>query len=122
MPYFPPLSLKLEEWSSERVRGGERVYKRGRTTGLTCGTFSAINPAVNLDGKICSAWEVEGNAGREFCEPGDSGSFIIDSEGRWCALLFAAPSRSLLGIAYVLPVDDLIADIEHITGGTVSLP
>jgi hypothetical protein len=121
-PYFPPATLKLEEWSSKRVRRGERVYKRGRTTGLTCGTLSAINPAVKLGGKICSAWEVVGTVGHEFCDLGDSGSFILDSEGKWCALLFAAPTKSFVGLAYVLPVDDLIADIEHITGGIVSLP
>ena len=121
-PYAPPTSLKLEEWSSERVRGGERVYKRGRTTGLTCGTFNAINPAVNLSGKVCSAWEVVGTGKREFCQKGDSGSFVIDSHGKWCALLFAAPYTSFSGDGYVLPASDLIADIEHLTGGTVSLP
>jgi hypothetical protein len=61
-------------------------------------------------------------AGREFCDLGDSGSFIIDSQGKWCALLIGSPSQSYVGVGYVLPVDTLIADIEHLTGGIVSLP
>jgi hypothetical protein len=120
--YFPPDSLKLETWSTERVYGEERVLKRGRTTGLTSGTFNSINPAVQLSGKVCSAWQVVGKTDRFFCEPGDSGSFIIDSEGRWCGLLFAAPYPSTKGDAFVLPVDKLIEDIEGLTGGSVSLP
>ncbi|KAI9778204.1 MAG: hypothetical protein M1839_008321 [Geoglossum umbratile] len=81
----------------------------------------AINPRVQLDRKICSAWQVVGQHGKPFCKKGDSGSFIIDSVGRWCAMLFASPYEDA-GDAYVLPVDILIADIENMTGGTVSFP
>ena len=116
-----PRDPKLVVWSAERVRKGGKVYKRGRTTGLTCGEFSHINPRVNLDGKVVAAWQVVGFGENDFCRPGDSGSFIIDSEGQWCALLFACPYTHR-GDAYVLPVDQLIEDIEYITGGTVSLP
>jgi Peptidase family S64 len=121
MPYNPPDGLKLEGWSSKNVRKGQHAYKSGRTTGLTHGTFNAIDPAIQLDGKICSAWHIVGTVEHSFCQPGDSGSFIIDPEGNWCALLFAAPF-SFSGDGFVLPVDDLIADIEQLTGGTVSLP
>jgi hypothetical protein len=104
------------------MRAGELVIKRGRTTGLTVGTVNAIEPAVNLGGKTCSAWHIVGKVGNWFCRPGDSGSFVLDTEGRWCALLFATPFKSVSGDAYVLPVGDLIADIEYLTGGTISLP
>ncbi|KAH0565173.1 hypothetical protein GP486_001437 [Trichoglossum hirsutum] len=114
-------NMKLEEWSSENVKAGEVVFKRGRTTGLTIGQFNSINPRVHLDGKICSAWQVVGQRGKPFCRKGDSGSFVIDSVGRWCALIFASPYEDI-GDAYVLPVDILVADIESTTGGTVSLP
>ena len=120
--YIPPDSGKLEEWSVERVRKGEMVYKKGRTTGLTSGKFNHIDPKVKLGGKICSAWQVVGKADELFCRPGDSGSFILDSEGNWCGLLFAAPYRSDSGDGFVIPVDVLIADIQRLTGGTVSLP
>jgi hypothetical protein len=122
MEYLPPIGLKLEEWSSQRVRAGEVAFKRGRTTGLTMGEFSAINPAVQLEGKVFSAWQIVGEDGHEFCRQEDSGSFVIDSEGKWCALLFAAPYPSFSGDGFVLPVDDLIDDIERLTGGKVSLP
>ncbi|KAI9758856.1 MAG: hypothetical protein M1840_003743 [Geoglossum simile] len=112
---------KLEEWSTEMVKGGEVVFKRGRTTGLTIGAFSGINPAIQLNGKTFSAWQVAGQRGKEFCRKGDSGSFIVDSRGRWCALLFASPYNNT-GDAYVIPVDILIEDIQSMTGGTVSLP
>ncbi|KAI9776542.1 MAG: hypothetical protein M1839_009523 [Geoglossum umbratile] len=97
-------NTKLEEWSSENVKADEVVFKRGRTTGLTVGKLSAINARVQLDGKICSAWQVGGQRGKPFCKKGDSGSFITDSVGRWCALLFASPYEDA-GDAYVLPVD-----------------
>jgi hypothetical protein len=61
--YSPPVGLKLKEWSSERVRGGEQAFKRGRTTGLTRGKFNA---AVQLGKKVCSAWEIVGKVGHEF--------------------------------------------------------
>jgi hypothetical protein len=88
---------------------------------LTRGVFSCIDPKVNFGGKICSALQVVGTGKDPFCQHGDSGSFIIDSEGQWCALLFASP-YSRTGDAFVLPVDQLIEDIEHITGGTVTWP
>ncbi|KAI9781050.1 MAG: hypothetical protein M1839_006325 [Geoglossum umbratile] len=115
------VTTKLEEWSSENVKADEVVFKRGRMTGLTIGKLSSINPRVQLDGKICSAWQVVGPRGKPFCKKGDSGSFVMDSVGRWCALLFASPYDDS-GDAYVLPVDILIADIESMTGGTVFLP
>jgi hypothetical protein len=114
-------TTNLEKWHSEDMKAGGVVFKRGRTTGLTIGKFSSINPRVNLDGKICSAWQVVGQRGKPFCRKGDPGSFVIDSVGRWCALLFASPYGDT-GDAYVLPVHTLIEDIESMTGGKVSLP
>ncbi|KAI9776293.1 MAG: hypothetical protein M1839_000452 [Geoglossum umbratile] len=112
-------TTKLKEWSSKNVKAGEVVFKRGRTTGLTIGKLSAINPRVQLDGKICCVWQVVGQPRKPFCRKGDSGSFVIDSVGRWCTLLFASPYKEM-GDAYVLLVDILIADVESMTGGTVS--
>ena len=81
-------------------------------TGLTVGKFSHINPVVKLNGKICSAWQVVSLSKKDFCESGDSGSFIIDFNGRWRGLLFASPYTER-GDAFVVPIDTLIEDIDR---------
>jgi hypothetical protein len=74
---------------------GERVWKLGRTSGLTRGVVSAIeldNVLVGFDiGDLSfdNQIEVRGSGRRPFSDGGDSGSLILDEDGRACALLFA---------------------------------
>jgi len=55
---------------------GLKVYKIGRTTGLTYGTISGFVGFTGTDGDKCNGFEVKGDNGN-FCEGGDSGSAII---------------------------------------------
>ena len=63
-----------------------------------------------------------GSARQSFCEPGDSGAFIIDVKGKWCGVLFAYPSVSISGDGYAMSAEELVEDVEKLTGGQVSLP
>jgi len=79
------------------------VRKSGRTTGLTEGIVRAINfdvfdieydqGYVRVDNVIV----IEGISG-SFSQPGDSGSAIVDPQGRVVALLFAGSPQVTFGI------------------------
>jgi len=75
---------------------GERVFKVGRTTGLTEGRVSAIEVDDLLVGYETGELLFDGQIeiepvgwGEPFSRGGDSGSLIVDEENRAAALLFA---------------------------------
>jgi hypothetical protein len=91
---------------------GMSVKKYGRTTGLTLGVIAALGADVSVtyangqtahfEGQI----SVRGAAGGNFGQPGDSGSLVVDSEGkRPVGLLFAVggPVTFCNHIRLVLP-------------------
>lgn len=76
-------------------RVGQRVFKVGRTSGLTFGTVTATSarvPRVEY-GFGGAAFEdsliIEGQGGSTFSAPGDSGSGIYDLKGRLLGFLYA---------------------------------
>ncbi|OAX81774.1 hypothetical protein ACJ72_03886 [Emergomyces africanus] len=115
-----PGSGKVEECGP--CEKGATVFKRGRTTGLTRGTLNYVDSAVNFNGRKVSAWHAIGTHNVPFCDSGDSGSWLIDENGKWVGLLFACPFSSFTGDGYVIPVLELIKDIEALVGGRVELP
>ncbi|ADI14390.1 trypsin-like peptidase domain-containing protein [Truepera radiovictrix] len=76
-------------------RVGQRVFKVGRTSGLTFGTVSAVGARVPrvAYGFGSAAFEgsviIEGLNGSTFSAPGDSGSGIYDLKGRLVGFLYA---------------------------------
>jgi len=79
------VSSKLEDFTGNSIYGwgsnsdayiGQKVFKIGRTTGLTYGTISEFVGYTGSDGKRWKGYEVEGDNGK-FSEAGDSGSAII---------------------------------------------
>ncbi|OJD11450.1 hypothetical protein ACJ73_09535 [Blastomyces percursus] len=115
-----PDSGKVEEYGP--CEKGVEVFKRGRTTGLTHGTLSHVDCAVNFNGRAMFAWQVIGAFNKPFCDEGDSGSWVIDREGKWIGLLFACPFPSYTGDGYVIPILELMKDIETLVDGIVVLP
>ncbi|GAD94396.1 predicted protein [Paecilomyces variotii No. 5] len=115
-----PESGEIEEYGV--CAKGTEVFKRGRTTGLTQGTLSHIDCAVNINGRVMSAWQVIGSFNNPFSDKGDSGSWVINAEGKWVGLLFACPFPSCTGDGYVMPVSELVKDIETLVGGEVVSP
>jgi len=73
---------------------GQRVRKHGATTGLTCGEVYSTNASrkfpqtgVTLRDLFTINWVAEGSDTKTFCEGGDSGAPIIDSERRLVGIL-----------------------------------
>jgi hypothetical protein len=85
------------------------VRKSGRTTGLTEGVVRAVRfdvfgiqydqGLVRVDDVIV----IEGISG-SFSKPGDSGSAIVDPQGRVVALLFAGSDA----VTYAIPIDRIL--------------
>lgn len=79
------------------------------------------------NGKVWSAYDIVSANSKDFSMGGDSGSFVLDSDGQLAGLLFAG-SEPLVGHeadlrhGYVIPIGSVIDNIEAMTGGKVSLP
>ena len=89
----------------------DAVSKVGRTTGLTQGTVTMVATTVGpiiYDGK--PAWfrnsiEIEGVAGTQFSDHGDSGSAIVNSKGELIGLLYAGNDTQ----SYACPIEAVVA-------------
>lgn len=108
---------------------GEKVYKVGRTSGLTGGTISAIRRTQHLKGwqveengeleyKTGYVWTIaSGTEGKPFGEPGDSGSAIYNQSCQFKGLLLGGSELNELGgTAYFISADDCFRDIKEIMG------
>jgi hypothetical protein len=86
---------KLVGVISRDLASGDVVHKVGRTTGVRHGKVTAVEldgVAVRYDlGTLYfdDQVEIEGSGTRSFSDAGDSGSIIVDDEGKAAALLFA---------------------------------
>jgi hypothetical protein len=116
------------------LQHGDVVYKVGATTRLTIGKFSHVKSDVKISHDkhmpgprmseefafISSAMSKEGDA--RFASHGDSGSVVWDKEGQAVGLLFRGqtPQQVNKGVlAYVTPLEDVIADIKDRSGGKI---
>lgn len=87
-------AVRLKGVRKTRLKEDEPVFKIGRTTGLTRGFISAVeidDLAVDYDmGEIMFDDQIEivPSGNKPFSLGGDSGSLIIDEDGRAVALLF----------------------------------
>ena len=73
---------------------GLRVLKSGRTTGVTAGKILATNATVQIDyGRNVATFADQLLSG-PMSQGGDSGSLLLDLEGRTVGLLFAGSDRT----------------------------
>lgn len=125
---YQPISLLPEPEAFGTLTKGDYYFKQGRTTGVTGGICNGVlthcnwsnanrarydelgNPITMPDTTeehvIFSKWEnLSEIAQGPFCEPGDSGSFLIDLRGDVCGLVYGAfsalSSPTGLGNTYV---------------------
>jgi len=93
----------------------DKVFKVGRTTGLTRGRitqYPTIVGPVDYGGQ--AAWfknsiEIEGEEGTTFSDRGDSGSAIIkQSTGEVVGLLYAGNGQQ----TYACPIDTVLAELQ----------
>lgn len=108
---FLPLRNRPTPQGTAAPRVGARVFKVGRTSGLTVGQITAVEARVpNVGYGIgAAAFEgsliIEGQGGSTFSAPGDSGSGIYNLRGRLVGFLYAGdgtitlacPAREALG-------------------------
>jgi hypothetical protein len=132
-----PLGLNVSRWSAIDPYKNYDVAKRGRTTGWTKGVITAVASLLNNvvcmetetgHGKPTLCHAILNSAGKDFAWGGDSGSLVLLDEkvpqhkssativGLLCG--FNQFSR----VAYMIPMDLLIEDIERVTGGKVVSP
>lgn len=86
--------------AQEALQEHEEVYKIGRTTGLRAGTLGATRikdfEVSSYGSGIVRSFDevIEIRSGEtSFCEPGDSGSLLVDSQLRAIGLLFARAKK-----------------------------
>ncbi len=101
---------------------GRTVKKAGRTTGVTEGTITAVgldrlrvNMGTTANPKIAQfsdEIEVTGTGGKLFSDRGDSGSLIVDTDGRAVALLFAGGTdRDGIDRTYANRIETVLAKL-----------
>jgi hypothetical protein len=98
------------------------VVKSGSASGVSYGRFSHIKHDCNLPGNKSTTSErvIVGWKRMPFASKGDSGAFVLNSHGKLAGLLIAGQED--LGTAYVTPIQEVMQDIEEVTGCRVTLP
>jgi hypothetical protein len=100
---------------------GTRVYKLGRTTGVTSGRVTAFefdNVVVSYDaGNLLfdDQIEIEGEGHAPFSDGGDSGALILDEDFHAVGLLFAGGDvggSNGLGLTYANPIGSVLANLK----------
>ncbi|KAI4141176.1 MAG: hypothetical protein LQ340_007705 [Diploschistes diacapsis] len=120
----------------ERMKLGEWVVMRGRTSGTRTGRVHKLPVAVKrweipglpetlewLIAPTRSAWEPAEPAA--FAKSGDSGAWVYNGAGAIVGQVIAEGKREVgrdFGLSIVTPVHDLFQDIEEATGAELYLP
>ncbi|ELR05087.1 hypothetical protein VC83_00172 [Pseudogymnoascus destructans] len=127
------LQFKVPDFKDYKVAPGDRmsnihelipkswVGKKGRTSGATAGRVGEMKRTVQWrNGMESEEFEAFSHkSGREFAQPGDSGSMVFDLQGGWVGMVIGMDSREDCG--YVTSAHELIADIEAKTKGKITL-
>jgi S1-C subfamily serine protease len=93
---------------------GDKVFKIGRTTGLTHGTVTAVGTVVGPIGyDPGSCWfsqqfEIVGDNGTLFSDHGDSGSAIVSTTGEVLGLLYAGNGTQ----TYACPIQTVLSALS----------
>ncbi len=105
-----------------------RIAKSGRTTGLTCGSVSAIAVDVAVDYyRDCAETKPYltktfanqiGLSGNRFSDAGDSGALVVDTENAEPVGLYFAGGQDASGVGQGManPVGDVLSELSTQTG------
>ena len=96
---------------------GAKVHCLGRTSGLASGVISSSMELLKLHGRstFSASWTAHGGFG----VGGDSGAWVVSSDGKVCGHVLAERA----GRTYICPMDLLFADIRETLGAVnVALP
>jgi S1-C subfamily serine protease len=96
------------------ARVGDRVFKVGRTTGLTHGEVTDVATIVGpipYDPGPCwfrRSITIEGLNGTQFSDKGDSGSAIVRTNGQIVGILYAGNGAQ----TYACPIDTVLQSLQ----------
>lgn len=113
-PIFPINKMKKIS-GTVNPKNKMKVEKFGRTTGHTKGKITTRNLDINVefDGveiEFEDQFEIKGNNGRMFCDGGDSGSLIFESNSlKAVGLLFAGTDD---GTTFASPIKDILNEFS----------
>ncbi|MGF6806301.1 hypothetical protein OKW30_001427 [Paraburkholderia sp. Clong3] len=113
--YLPIRNARPPTGSGD-ARPGDRVFKVGRTTGLTFGTVRQMAAIVPIEYSIGRCWfrnavVIEGENGTTFSNPGDSGSAVVrESDGKVVGLVFAGGAV----YTYACPISAVLSGLNCI--------
>lgn len=129
---MPSGVLKFNEFHSVERPGsishhsGTRnpVYKRGAVTGATTGTVSHIKLELNMDRWPSNvpnqSYVVFPNASfLPVARRGDSGAWPLDEDGQLLGIIHGGDEAR--GSGFVIPIHDVLEDIQRITGFNADL-
>ena len=109
-----------------------QVAKSGRTTGLTCGTISAVNLDVSVDYyRDCAETRPYltktftnqiAMSGDRFSDAGDSGALVVDAGNAEPVGLFFAGGTDLAGVGHGIatPAPDVLNELAAQAGNSAS--
>lgn len=97
----------------------EKLFKKGRTTDQTWGTYSGFEVDLNFGFGLQKAWTVLGS-GNIFLDDGDSGSFLYNCAGQLVGLAFGGPVDRNFG--YFIPIKYVFDEINRTTEWEVISP
>ncbi|KAK5047258.1 hypothetical protein LTR84_006780 [Exophiala bonariae] len=126
---YHPLSSEIKYRSAQSPQSGEKVWKKGRTTGITSGKISHLRTDIALPNSlgqkiIFTGWEITpdpdqtGQRG-SFVRGRDSGAWVVDMDGSWRGMVFAELTS---GSGVMEDVEVIVQDVERMTGCTLELP
>jgi len=87
---------------------GTEVQKSGRTSGYTQGAITQIDATVRIDYAGRSALFTGQMVAGAMSQPGDSGSAVLDMDGRVVGLLFAGSDAATI----INPIDEVLAALN----------
>lgn len=106
--------------------GLETVFKVGRSTGRTGGIVNGIKTDISTEGSERNgvpprqsptrAWVVVRAGGLNFADVGDSGSFVLDPQGRWAGVIWGGNAGQ--NLTYFVEAYDVVHDITNVTSWT----
>jgi hypothetical protein len=111
--YLPTRKLAAPNGIAQ-AQPGDKVFKVGRTTGLTRGEITqvpvVVGPIPYAPGPCWfrRAIVIEGQNGTLFSDHGDSGSAVVRDDGKIVGLLFAGNGQQ----TYVCPIDTILKNLN----------
>jgi hypothetical protein len=123
-----PLGVSSSSGKGEQAALALRVAKSGRTTGLTCGSVSAMDVDISVDyytdcaesrSYLTKTYTNQiAVSGNHLSDAGDSGSVLVDTENAEPVGLFFAGGTDALGVGQGManPVGDVLSELSSQVG------